>query len=632
MFALLVPVFLALGGVVIGIGNWYTHAKHLQTKADAAAFAGGGVWDFPCGASGGPVDQAIEAQARAYAGPHTDATGVVHTSSYNPQVGGVAANKVHVILNGSDWYDNDSNPGAADWTSPTGSVCQSSVLDVKITEDDSFPLASLIPLFPDIKRKARVQIEEVEGVSGLLPVAVRVPKPLSAAAVFYNEDPSNFGSILSVRYFCQDDRPPLSGGILGLPAGLGGWSTRSNNPADPRCASTSWATVNVGPTTGVVIATSFRPACNTVGGVQPCFDDNYTSVNSLCNQGTATQVVQCYYATGTGVSQNVESGLQFIHGYASGAGVTNGPPDINSVWLSAPSLGCSEYFNATTSACGALLNAAIDLGSVMGGGPPAVQTRTPANAEVRYKIVYGNDGSKRLCLRELPVFWLRSRIRLVRVSQLRRPLRPKRDCDPGAAQEHDCHAAERPTGRMRRELQRQLPVVLHRRRPLDEHPDRSVHLRQPAPAIVHGRPHHVGRHQVAAVVAGRPLRRHLHSDVAGRPARGQRDQRHALLLHGDGPPGRALERPGRAADRVQRLGHEPAPAPRLRPEYSAGPDRRRRPHGVQSLLRLEPVRHEPALPRPEQPLQPAQPGRTVGRLAAAAVHEDAPDGQRQPAP
>ena len=270
MFALLLPMFFALAGAVIGIGNWYTHAKHLQTKADAAAFAGGGAWDFPCGASGGPVDQAIEAQARAYVGPHTDGTGVVHTTGYNPQVGGVAANKVHAILNGSDWYDNDSNPGAADWTSPTGSVCQSSVLDVKVTEDDSFPLASLIPLFPDIKRKARVQIEEVEGISGLLPIAVRVPKPLSAAAVFYNEAT---GNILSTRYFCNDDT------ILGLPSGLGGWSTYSSSTADPRCASTSWATVNVGPTTGVVIATSFRPSCNTPGVVAPCFDDNFATVN-----------------------------------------------------------------------------------------------------------------------------------------------------------------------------------------------------------------------------------------------------------------------------------------------------------------------------------------------------------------
>jgi Putative Flp pilus-assembly TadE/G-like len=385
MFALLVPVFLALGGVVIGIGNWYTHAKHLQTKADAAAFAGGNAWDFPCGASGGPVDQAIEAQARAYVGSHTDVTGTVHTTPYNPQVGGVGAGKVHVVLNGPDWYDNDSNPGATDWTSPAGSVCQSSVLDVKVTEDDSFPLASLIPLYPDIKRKARVQIEEVEGISGLLPIAVRVPKPLSAAAVFYSEDPSNYGTILSVRYFCQDDA------ILGLPSGLGGWSTYSSNTADPRCASTSWATVNVGPATGVVIATSFRPACNTPGVVGPCFDDNFTNVNTLCNQGTSTQVVQCSYATGTGTSQNVESGLQFIHGYPSGPGVTNGPPDVNNVWLDAASLGCSEYFNATTSSCGARLNAAIDLGSVMQGTPP-VQTRTPAHAEVRYKIVYGKVG------------------------------------------------------------------------------------------------------------------------------------------------------------------------------------------------------------------------------------------------
>jgi hypothetical protein len=383
LFGLLLPVILAIGAVVIGVGNWYTHAKHLQMEADSAAFAGGSSWAFPCGASGGAVDQAIEAQARAYVGPHTDTTGTVRTTGYNGQVGGVPANKVHVVLNGPDWYDNDSNPGATDWTSPAGSVCQSSILDVKATEDDSFPLASLIPLYPDIKRKARVQIEEVEGVSGLLPIAVRVPKPLSAAAVFYDEVN---GNIASVRYFCQDDS------ILGLPPGLGGWSTYSSNTADPRCASTSWATVNVGATMGVVIATSFRPSCNTPGVTGPCFDDNFTNVNSLCNQGTSTEIVQCFYASGTGLSQNVESGLQFIHGYNSGSGVTNGPPDVNGVWLDGASSGCGEYFNATTTACGARLNAAIDLGSVM-QGPPPVQTRTAGNTEVRYKIVYGKTAA-----------------------------------------------------------------------------------------------------------------------------------------------------------------------------------------------------------------------------------------------
>ena len=48
MFALLLPVVFAIGGVVIGVGNWYVHGKNLQTKVDAAAFAGGSAWSFPC--------------------------------------------------------------------------------------------------------------------------------------------------------------------------------------------------------------------------------------------------------------------------------------------------------------------------------------------------------------------------------------------------------------------------------------------------------------------------------------------------------------------------------------------------------------------------------------------------------
>ena len=98
MFALLLPVFLALGGFVIGIGNWYTHGKHLQTKADAGAFAGGTAWAFPCGSQ---IDARIEAQARLYAGAN------------NPQIGGVPNSSIHTVLNGSAWYDDDSNPAPA---------------------------------------------------------------------------------------------------------------------------------------------------------------------------------------------------------------------------------------------------------------------------------------------------------------------------------------------------------------------------------------------------------------------------------------------------------------------------------------------------------------------------------------
>ena len=142
LFALMLPMFLALSGFVIGIGNWYVHAKHLQTKADSGAFAGGGAWSFPCSAS---ADALIETQARLYAG------------SNNPQVGGVPNASIHTVLNGSNWYDDDSNLNPIQFNSPSGSVCNAKTLDVKVTEDNSFPLASLIPLFPDIKRKARVR-------------------------------------------------------------------------------------------------------------------------------------------------------------------------------------------------------------------------------------------------------------------------------------------------------------------------------------------------------------------------------------------------------------------------------------------------------------------------------------------
>ena len=99
IFALLIPMILALGGVVIGIGNWYVHGKNLQTKADAGAFGGGAAWSFPCSTE---TDSTIADQARLYAGPTT-----VTPTGVNPQVGGVHDSNIHTVLNGPEWYDDD---------------------------------------------------------------------------------------------------------------------------------------------------------------------------------------------------------------------------------------------------------------------------------------------------------------------------------------------------------------------------------------------------------------------------------------------------------------------------------------------------------------------------------------------
>lgn len=194
LFAIILPLVLVFGAVVVDIGNWWVHARHLQTKVDAAAFAGGGAWGFPCGPD---VDASIEAQARQYVGPHMTAAGVVLTSGFNPQVGGTEADRIHVVLNGGDWWDDDAGAAPADRTDPLNpSICEAKVLDVKATEANADLLFGWLPFSPDIKRKARVEIQEVEGLTGLLPIAVRLPQPLSVAAIFYDEAPAAKGQIL----------------------------------------------------------------------------------------------------------------------------------------------------------------------------------------------------------------------------------------------------------------------------------------------------------------------------------------------------------------------------------------------------------------------------------------------------
>jgi hypothetical protein len=404
MFALLVPMLLALGGFVIGVGNWYTHGKHLQTKADSGAFAGGSTWRFPCDAF---VDADIEAQARLYAG------------AQNPQVGNVPNSNIHTVLNGPLWFDNDSNPSPIQWSDPpsnpvasAGALCRAMTLDVKVTEDNSFPLASLIPLFPDIKRKARIEIREAETIlEDLLPIAVRAPEPVSAAAVFYDERSAQ-KTILGVKYFVRND-------TIGVPGNLQGWTTL--NPEDLSVPYGSWAGFTpTSSSTGVAIAVSFRGACydTSIPGYDPgnpdnnpptqnniaisisgpCFQESYVGqpIASLCNQGSSLQIVNCYYATGNWPTESVQSGLQFIRGYSDFT-PGNGVPSVEGAWLS--SANCSvqgipspAYFNAhPNSSCNARLHLRVDAGTIQGDYPPGnpvnLSNLRAEDVQIRYKLV-----------------------------------------------------------------------------------------------------------------------------------------------------------------------------------------------------------------------------------------------------
>ena len=399
LFAVVLTTILMLGAAVVNLGNWWTHGKHLQTKADAAALAAGGVWGFPCGADSDTnvAGDGIVDTARKYFGPHTTAgptppAGTVVNAGFNPQLGGVPGDDIHVVINGTDYWDDDPPINYQDMTSPLGQVCLARIADVKATEANSVPLFGLLPFWPDIKRKARVEIVEVEGISGLLPIGVRVPKPLSAAAIFYNEAT---GLILGARYFCEDNT------IFGLPPGLGGWSTMSQDTTCTASTDTSgWANVTPTEKTGVVIATSFRPRCGagTPPAGPPCMNVSPALVNSPVNDFCrgAGGTIQCDYATGSGSGQSAVNGLHFIRGYPGG-GAPNGPPQLRGAYLA--NVSCNPgngYFNSgANSGCTSALTVQIDLGSVMEDVPPTPpntpeQSRIAGNVEVRYKLVRDN--------------------------------------------------------------------------------------------------------------------------------------------------------------------------------------------------------------------------------------------------
>ena len=120
-------------------------------------------------------------------------------------------------------------------------------------------------------------------------------------------------------------------------------------------------------------------------------------MNQLCNQGTSTQIVQCYDGTGNWPSQAVQSGLHFLRGYPTGDAGT-GPPQLRSAYLENVSCPSNGYFNSGPgTSCQVRLHVAVDLGSVMEDIPPTppdipVQTRIAANVQVRYRVVR-SDGS-----------------------------------------------------------------------------------------------------------------------------------------------------------------------------------------------------------------------------------------------
>jgi hypothetical protein len=350
LFALLVPVILTIGSVVVSVGNWYVLKRHLQTQVDAAALAAGGE---ATGCSGDAANKALtrdrmEAQAEKYSGDTTRSA----TFNLQPE----DTNDVHIVLNSTRYWEDpsDGDGTALDWTS--GQPCDTTSIEVKGTDYRVPLLFRWIPLFPSVKARALVEFHKLPTTNGVLPIGVPEFDPLSVAALFVDEGVSgaNNPASISGRGFLPTniDQATLSPGdpLLGLNAwtgtvgngGIEGLPINLNNTSDH----------------SVVILASRDPNVDLNHGNGSIYD--------VCTQNPSQ--TRCYGGAG------LNDGISFIHVY-SGLGGTFDAPTVHDATLSGgcPTDDSRPYFNldgadASGNGCTVTLTVHLDFGN--GGADP----------------------------------------------------------------------------------------------------------------------------------------------------------------------------------------------------------------------------------------------------------------------
>ena len=108
-------------------------------------------------------------------------------------------------------------------------MCEAKFLDVKGTEQDSPLLWGWLPFWPDIKKKARIEIQQGERLRGT--PADRRPRPEAGQRRGDldrrddDEHPVDARRHPRREVVQGDLRAPRQPGCLGIPTGLGHWTT-----------------------------------------------------------------------------------------------------------------------------------------------------------------------------------------------------------------------------------------------------------------------------------------------------------------------------------------------------------------------------------------------------------------------
>lgn len=312
--AIAMTSLILVAAFVVDVANFYSHKRHLQLQADAAALAGAHNLT-----AAGCSNSLIDAGARAYGGSDSPNGTLIRTQPYNDQLGGTPARKLHILVNSTTyWNGTDTSWNSGD-PNADGSPCSTGYVDIKATESNLPWFFGFGGFVKSINAHARVSLVEQSTSVGTLPIAVPNPLPVSAAAIFINEAT---GAVLATQAFTH----------VGPGPSLDMWQTSAGSVTLP------------GTATGVVIALSGRQTLQLTG----------LTLAQICGQ----QLTDCYDSS----ADPPTTGLSFIRGYSvSGSGTQPNPPLLRSVELLGT--GCSAYFAKGT--CNYELVARIDAGTVL---------------------------------------------------------------------------------------------------------------------------------------------------------------------------------------------------------------------------------------------------------------------------
>ncbi len=335
--ALTLPVMIGVGGLVVDVGNWFAHKRHLQVQADAGALAAAGKFQAcvpPTATSAGILNEAAKYSSVEYSGP---APLGYPGPGYNPQNGATPPDRLFSEINSKTFY-NQGSP--VDDTVVEGDPCVAKMIDVKLTETDLPWFLQLAQVVPFINAQARVEIKQQTTGVGSLPIGVPEVGPQKARAIFVDE--TNNNSVIASTDLIRTGTSAT---------GLALWSN------------------------------SGAPVSVTV-------DSARIGVRIVLSGSTSTQcgdpLVECF---GAGTSTQIEPGkpgLAHIRGWSgtSAGGATS--PQVRDAELFG--VGCEDGYFVATAPCTVNVGAVVDFGGAVPATARVLAKKTGANNSTAVKL------------------------------------------------------------------------------------------------------------------------------------------------------------------------------------------------------------------------------------------------------